>query len=150
MRGPAASGAVSPRQRSTRQRAAVSAALDSLDEFRSAQEMHDLLKSRGERIGLATVYRTLQSFAAAGEVDALRTADGEVVYRRCSNGHHHHLVCRQCGRTVEVDGPVVERWADRVATKHGFTEVSHTVEIFGRCAACTKAARPTRSRGSRD
>jgi Fur family ferric uptake transcriptional regulator len=124
------------RQRATRQRAAVAAALDSIDDFRSAQELHDLLKQRGEAVGLTTVYRTLQSLADAGEVDVLRTADGESVYRRCSSGHHHHLVCRTCGRTVEVEGPAVERWADRVAAEHGFVEVSHTLEVFGTCPAC--------------
>ncbi len=107
-----------------------------MDDFRSAQAMHDLLRTRGEKVGLATVYRTLQSLAEAGEVDVLRAADGDVVYRRCSPVHHHHLVCRDCGRTVEIEGPAVERWADRTAAAHGFTEVSHTVEIFGRCPAC--------------
>lgn len=124
------------RPRSTRQRAAVSAALDAVQDFRSAQELHDLLKQRGENVGLTTVYRTLQSLAEAGEVDVLRTADGESVYRRCSSGHHHHLVCRVCGRAVEVEGPAVERWADKVAAEHGFVDVSHTVEIFGVCQAC--------------
>jgi len=123
--------------RSTRQRAAVSALLAETDEFRSAQDLHDLLRRRGDAVGLTTVYRTLQSLADAGEVDVLRTDDGESVYRRCSAGHHHHLVCRSCGRTVEVAGPTVERWADQVAAEHGFTEVSHTLEIFGTCAACT-------------
>ena len=123
--------------RSTRQRAAVSALLAETDEFRSAQDLHDLLRRRGDAVGLTTVYRTLQSLADAGEVDVLRTDDGESVYRRCSAGHHHHLVCRSCGRTVEVAGPIVERWADQVAAEHGFTEVSHTLEIFGTCAACT-------------
>jgi Fur family ferric uptake transcriptional regulator len=124
-------------QRATRQRAAVAAALDAVSDFRSAQELHDLLKQRGENVGLTTVYRTLQSLAESGEVDVLRTGDGESIYRRCSGGHHHHLVCRICGRAVEVEGPAVERWADRVAAEHGFTEVSHTVEIFGRCADCS-------------
>ena len=86
------------RGRSTKQRAAVSAALNEVDEFRSAQELHDMLKHRGDSVGLTTVYRTLQSLADAGEVDALRTSEGETVYRRCSSGdHHHHLVCRVCG-----------------------------------------------------
>ena len=128
------------RPRSTRQRAAVSAALDAVQDFRSAQELHDLLKQRGENVGLTTVYRTLQSLAEAGEVDVLRTGDGESVYRRCSTGHHHHLVCRACGRAVEVEGPAVERWADKVAAEHGFVDVSHTVEIFGVCEACAAAA----------
>lgn len=113
-----ATSAGSPvRGRSTRQRTAVSAALDEVDEFRSAQELHDMLKHRGDSVGLTTVYRTLQSLADAGEVDVLRTSDGEAVYRRCStDDHHHHLVCRACGKAVEVEGPAVEKWADQIAT----------------------------------
>lgn len=122
--------------RSTRQRAAVSALLDRLADFRSAQEIHEELRRDGEGIGLTTVYRTLQTLADSGEVDVLRTDSGEAVYRRCSSHHHHHLVCRRCGRTVEVEGPAVESWAQRVADEHDFTELSHTMEIFGICAPC--------------
>jgi len=126
-----------PPIRLTRQRAAVSAVLDEIDDFRSAQQVHDLLRQRGDRVGLTTVYRSLQMLADAHEVDVLRSADGEIAYRRCSTGHHHHhLVCRRCGRTVEVDGPAVERWAQRVAGDNGFVDVSHTLEIFGTCADC--------------
>ncbi|MFK0144537.1 Fur family transcriptional regulator [Streptomyces griseus] len=125
------------RGRSTRQRAAVAAALDEVDEFRSAQELHDVLKHRGDSVGLTTVYRTLQSLADAGEVDVLRTAEGESVYRRCSTGdHHHHLVCRLCGKAVEVEGPAVEQWAEMIAAQHGYVNVAHTVEVFGTCAEC--------------
>jgi Fur family transcriptional regulator, ferric uptake regulator len=123
-------------RRPTRQRRAVSAALDAVDDFRSAQDIHDLLKQRGENVGLTTVYRTLQALSDSGEVDVLRNDDGEALYRRCSDGHHHHLVCRDCGRTVEVAGPTVERWADKVAAEHGYTDVSHTLEIFGTCGSC--------------
>jgi Fur family ferric uptake transcriptional regulator len=122
--------------RSTRQRAAVSAVLDELADFRSAQDLHAMLRERGEGIGLTTVYRTLQALSDAGEIDVLRNDDGEAVYRRCSTGHHHHLVCRSCGRTVEVEGPAVERWADRVAKENGYVDVSHTLEVFGTCADC--------------
>ena len=125
-----------PAVRSTRQRAAVAALLAELEAFRTAQELHDLLRHRGDRVGLTTVYRSLQMLADAQEVDVLRTADGETAYRRCSRGHHHHLVCRSCGRTVEVDGPAVERWARRVAQDNGYADVSHTLEIFGTCANC--------------
>ncbi|MEU3001895.1 transcriptional repressor [Streptomyces sp. NPDC006995] len=125
------------RGRSTRQRAAVAAALDEVDEFRSAQELHDVLKHRGDSVGLTTVYRTLQSLADAGEVDVLRTTEGEAVYRRCSTGdHHHHLVCRLCGKAVEVEGPAVEQWAEMIAAQHGYVNVAHTVEVFGTCAEC--------------
>ena len=122
--------------RPTRQRRAVAAVMESFDDFRSAQDIHDLLKRAGENVGLSTVYRTLTALADGGEVDVLRTEDGEALYRRCSGRHHHHLVCRACGRTVEVEGPAVERWADSVAADHGFVDVSHTLEIFGTCRSC--------------
>ncbi|MGH3510115.1 MAG: Fur family transcriptional regulator [Nocardioidaceae bacterium] len=128
--------------RPTRQRRAVAACLDEVDDFRSAQEIHDLLRRGGENVGLSTVYRTLQALADTGEVDTLRTGDGEALYRRCSARHHHHLVCRACGRTVEVEGPTVERWADAVAAAHGFTGVSHTLEIFGTCPECGRETNP--------
>lgn len=122
--------------RNTRQRRAVADLMEDLDGFRSAQQIHALLEDRGQNVGLSTVYRTLQALAEAEEVDALRSDDGETLYRRCSRGHHHHLVCRACGRTVEVEGPTVERWADRVADENGFADVSHTLEIFGTCGSC--------------
>lgn len=124
--------------RSTRQRTAVAELMTELKEFRSAQEVHHLLRQRGERIGLTTVYRSLQVLASAGKVDVLRTPDGETSYRRCSRGHHHHLVCRSCGRAVEFDLPVVERAADKVAVENGFTDVTHTLEVFGLCRACAE------------
>ena len=115
----------------------MSKLLSQINDFRSAQELHDELRRRGEGIGLTTVYRTLQSMAAAGAVDTLRTDTGESVYRRCSDQHHHHLVCRDCGFTVEVDGGKAEEWAAEVAGAHGFSDVSHTIEIFGTCGGCT-------------
>ena len=120
-------------RRTGRQRDAVAAFLEGENTFRSAQSIHGQLREQGSSIGLATVYRALQGLVEDEQVDALRTDDGEVVYRRCSRGHHHHLVCRECGRTVEVEGPAVERWATRMAEEHGFRDVSHTLEIFGTC-----------------
>lgn len=122
--------------RNTRQRTAVSTLLAEVDGFHSAQDLYAMLRQRGERVGLTTVYRTLQGLADAGEIDVMRPPGGEHLYRRCSEGHHHHLVCRRCGRTVEVAGPAVESWAERVAAEHGYAEVSHTLEIFGTCPAC--------------
>ncbi|MDQ3503455.1 MAG: transcriptional repressor [Actinomycetota bacterium] len=126
-----------PGIRSTRQRTAVADVLDSVDGFRSAQELHDLLRRGGASVGLTTVYRHLQALADAGQIDVLRNEDGEVAYRRCPTAaHHHHLVCRNCGRSVDVEGPEVEAWASAVAEDHGFTDVSHTVEVFGTCRDC--------------
>lgn len=123
--------------RTTRQRTAVADLLSRVDGFRSAQELHELLRKEGASVGLTTVYRHVQALADSGEVDVLRHEDGEAVYRACSSpAHHHHLVCRSCGRSVEIEGPAVERWTSRIAQTHGFTDVQHTLEIFGTCQVC--------------
>jgi Fur family transcriptional regulator, ferric uptake regulator len=126
--------------RNTRQRAEVLALLEATDDFRSAQQLHAALRERGTGIGLTTVYRTLQLLSDAGEVDQMRLPDGEQMYRRCArSGHHHHLVCRSCGRTVEVEGPAVEHWAQEQAERHGFVDVEHTLEIVGICGDCSRS-----------
>jgi Fur family transcriptional regulator, ferric uptake regulator len=127
---------VSGPQRQTRQRAAIADLLSRTNHFRTASQIHDDLRQHGEDIGLTTVYRTLQMMAEANQVDLIRTDDGETAYRRCSMGHHHHLVCRDCGRTIEVEGPAIERWTDRIAAEHGFSDVQHHLEVFGCCNNC--------------
>lgn len=127
----------SPPVRSTRQKRAVAAVLSETEGFRSAQELHTALRARGTHVGLTTVYNQLRALAEGGEVDVLRAEDGETLYRRCrSDDHHHHVVCRVCGRTVEVAGRAVEKWAARVAAEAGFVDVRHTVEVVGTCAEC--------------
>jgi Fur family ferric uptake transcriptional regulator len=133
-----------PKERSTRQKRALAAVLEATDGFSSAQELFTELRARGENVGLTTVYNQLRALAESGEIDALRSDDGEILYRRCVTGqHHHHLLCRSCGRTVEVEGPEIEAWADRMADAHKFVEVSHTFEIVGTCAACARQKRRT-------
>ena len=114
----------------------VIGALKRQGKFASAQSVYQLLRKDGESTGLATVYRTLQKAAARNTVDVLRKADGEALYRLCETGHHHHLVCTSCGKTIEVEGSSVERWANTVAKNNGFRKVSHVVELFGLCAKC--------------
>jgi Fur family ferric uptake transcriptional regulator len=123
--------------RNTRQRNEVLALLDEEVDFRTPHQLHELLRARGAQVGLTTVYRTLQLLLEAGELDTTRLPGGEQLFRRCGRArHHHHLVCRQCGATVEVEGPAVERWADRIAEEHGFVDVGHTLEVFGTCRVC--------------
>ena len=128
------------RVRQTRQAAAIEGLLREADGFRTAQEVHDELRHRGDRVGLTTVYRHLNLLAENHLADVVHRADGESQFRLCgaaavdSDGHHHHIVCRECGRSVEVEGPEVEAWAERVAAAAGYTEISHTVELFGLCS----------------
>lgn len=130
------SAPAAPGQRNTRQRAAVVAALDASADFASAQDVRDAVQAAGASVGLTTVYRTLAALAEAGDVDVLVGPDGESRYRMCTRTHHHHLVCRECGATVEISGAGVERWAASVAKEYGYADVAHTVEIFGLCPAC--------------
>ena len=133
--GPRARGT---RVRGTRQAEALSAALDSLSGFCSAQQIHAEMRRHGESIGLTTVYRHLQVLSEDGQLDTIRDAGGETLYRRCrSEAHHHHLICRQCGTSVEVEGRVVEQWAEKVAAEAGFTVMDHTVELSGLCPRCS-------------
>jgi Fur family transcriptional regulator, ferric uptake regulator len=133
-------GAPPGRVRRTRQAAAIEGVLRAADGFRTAQELHDELRHRGDRVGLTTVYRHLNLLAEHRLADVVHRGDGESQYRLCgaatddADGHHHHLVCRECGRSVAVEGPEVERWAEQVASAAGYTQISHTVELFGLCA----------------
>ncbi|MGA0567667.1 Fur family transcriptional regulator [Rathayibacter sp. KR2-224] len=128
-------------KRNTWQREAVREALTSNEGFVSAQSLHSELRDHGSPIGLATVYRALADLASEGDADSLQSPDGEALYRACSTtGHHHHLICRRCGLTVEIGADDVEQWAQRVASVHGFTDARHVVDVFGLCENCTRLA----------
>lgn len=123
--------------RSTRQRAAVVNVLRELSNFSSAKVIHQEIMARNYKVGLTTVYRTLQSLADIDAVDVLHMASGETLYRACeSDQHHHHIVCSTCGKTVEIDGGPVEEWAAAQAKANGFVLTGHTAEVFGTCADC--------------
>lgn len=126
-------------ERSTRQKRALAALLDGSGSFRSAQDLYAALRAQGNHVGLTTVYNQLRALAQAGEVDVVRRPDGEALYRRCSGArHHHHLLCRSCGRAVEVEGPEVEAWVERVAEANHFVDLSHTLEVVGVCERCSR------------
>jgi Fur family ferric uptake transcriptional regulator len=124
------------KRRNTRQKDAVKHALGEVIGFVSAQQLHLVLRNHGSTIGLATVYRALADLADAGEADSLQSNAGELLYRACTTNHHHHLICRVCGKTVEIEAEKVEKWADEVAKAHGFTQPTHTIDIFGTCLSC--------------
>lgn len=122
--------------RQTRQRAAIRHLFSRNEEFRTAQQVHAALAAAGDKVGLATVYRALQSMVESDELDAVRSPDGEMTYRACSSGHHHHLICRNCGKAVEIEAHAVEAWAAKVAAEYGFRDAGHELEMFGLCSDC--------------
>lgn len=127
-------------QRNTRQRRAVVEIMSENPHFRTAADIHRMLTERGEKVGLTTVYRTLQSLAELDVVDMLHNSSGEAYYRLCGDHHHHHLVCTNCGETVEVTGGPVEQWARDLAQEHGFSMTGHSAEVFGLCGNCQHKA----------
>ena len=142
------------RVRNTRQAKAIEAVLAAADGFRTAQELFAELRGRGERTGLTTVYRYLSLLVDDDRADVVHAAGGEAKYRLCgatsttaASGHHHHVVCRECGRSVEVSAPEVEKWASTVAAAAGYTDISHTVEVFGLCPQHSATPPASRTRG---
>ena len=123
-------------KRNTWQKTAVLDELSNTEEFVSAQELHQKISQSGKKLGLTTVYRALTEMVEQGLADSLSLSDGEMRYRICTPEHHHHLICRVCGRTVEFDLPGFEELAQSVAQQNSFTELSHEIELFGICKDC--------------
>jgi len=122
--------------RPTRQRVRVLDELMGEQDDVTAQELHDRLRSGGEKLGLATVYRTLGLLAEAGVIDSLSHRPGELCYRWCGQGHHHHLVCSNCHRVVELADCELDPWLERISSAHGFVTTGHRLEVSGLCGAC--------------
>jgi len=123
--------------RPTRQRLELLRELESEPNDVTAQELWRRLRARTHsNVGLATVYRTLAVLRERGVVDALAHHGTELCYRLCSSAHHHHLVCRDCHRVVELDQCQLEGWIDELAAEHGFTALEHTLEVEGVCEQC--------------
>jgi Fur family ferric uptake transcriptional regulator len=104
--------------------------------FATAQEVHQRAATLGATISIATVYRALGALAEAGVVDQLVGDDALTRYRFCGDRHHHHLVCRRCGTTVEIEADGLEGWARETAAAFGYREVQHILELSGLCGAC--------------
>jgi Fur family transcriptional regulator, ferric uptake regulator len=122
--------------RATRQRVVVLSELMGEQNDVTAQELHERLRGRGERLGLATVYRTLGLLAQGGVIDSLSHRPGELCYRWCGEGHHHHLVCSSCHQVVELDDCELEPWLARVSQAHDFVTTGHRLEVSGLCGDC--------------
>jgi Fur family ferric uptake transcriptional regulator len=123
--------------RNTNQRREVIRALERVQGFVSAQDLHELIVRDDGEVALATVYSQLKKLSDAQLVDVVMTDRGEALYRRCvDDSHHHHLACRTCGATVEVDAPELERWARDIAERFGYGDLRHVLELNGICPSC--------------
>jgi Fur family ferric uptake transcriptional regulator len=105
----------------------------------SPVEIEHALRARGERTGLASIYRALELLAEHGLVERVPVGPGLTRFERSLPGgehHHHHLVCEQCGRLVAFDDPGLERAIARLSDRLGVRVEHHEVLLRGACSDC--------------
>jgi Fur family transcriptional regulator, peroxide stress response regulator len=122
----------------TPQRLAIFAELAATDQHPSAEALHALVRRAMPTLSLATVYKTLETLTEIGAVRPVSRLGARGRWD-ANVSPHHHLICTACGSVTDVVEPRLEtasRPARAVASRHGFAMAGHTVEIFGRCAAC--------------
>ncbi|HET8731026.1 MAG TPA: ferric iron uptake transcriptional regulator [Moraxellaceae bacterium] len=107
----------------------------------SAEDVYKSLLDQGEDVSLATVYRVLTQFEAAGIVERHHFEGGHSVFELMDTAHHDHLVCTSCGKVVEFKDEVIEERQRQMAEAHGFSLTDHSLYLYGMCAECLKAAR---------
>lgn len=106
----------------------------------SAEDIYQSLRDEGEEVGLATVYRVLTQFEAAGLVTRHHFEGGQAVFELNREGHHDHIVCVICGKVEEFFDDVIENQQLKVADSKGFTITDHSLTLYGKCPECQKAA----------
>jgi Fur family transcriptional regulator, ferric uptake regulator len=137
MRASSSAPALPPRARLTRQRQVVLEAISQLDGGFTLIELYDRARTLEPRLGLATVYRTIELLRRAGTVRPL-LAQGRAQYVRCHPGHHHHLVCLSCGSVQEADVCAAPP-DEELKRLYGFAAEGHELDIYGTCGKCTEA-----------
>lgn len=101
------------------------------------KEIHGALS--GERCDLATVYRSIHLLMEVGLVKRFDFGDGVARFeliQEDGDAHHHHLICRVCSAVVELSDCFPREWEEQLASRHGFSNVSHNLEFFGLCPQC--------------
>ena len=122
----------------TTQREQVLRAVIDAGKHIDAEELHRRLSASRQRVGLATVYRTLQMLREHGLVAESQFGERRHRYEQAEGRHHDHLVCLACGKVQEFEEPAIEQLQERVARRHGFAALSHRLELYGYCLACAR------------
>lgn len=104
------------------------------DHHLSAEDIYKTLLEQGEDVGLATVYRVLTQFEAAGIIERHHFENNHSVFEIMQEDHHDHIVCQSCGRVMEFTNPVIEAEQHRVAAELGFELTGHSLNLYGYCS----------------
>lgn len=130
------------RLRRGRRRQEVLAEFLSIERHVTADELRDALKRKGLGVGIATVHRCLELFASCGLARKLKVGNGRAYYEHdYGHAHHDHLICLDCGRTVEFCEPLIESLQEKAASAHGFLVKRHSLELYGSCSSCRSQAK---------
>ena len=121
----------------TRQRRAVLKAFTECENHVSAEELYNVVSSAESKIGLATVYRTLALLTESGLASELDFGDGQKRYEhRYMHSHHDHMICTECGKIIEFNHPLIEKFQEKVAADNKFIITSHKLDLLGLCNEC--------------
>lgn len=124
--------------RLTPQRMLVLAAIENSDNHITAEEIHAQVVTKYPHVNISTVYRTLELLKKLGLVMETHLAGDRVGYHPADKGHHHHLICSECGRMVDLDESVLISLKTRLLKDYGFLADLRHLAIFGRCVKCKK------------
>jgi Fur family ferric uptake transcriptional regulator len=105
-------------------------------EHLSAEDIYKALLEAGSDVGLATVYRVLTQFEAAGLISRHNFIGGQAVYELAAEEHHDHMICLNCNKVEEFSDPVIEKRQEEVAKQMGYEIVDHALNIYGICKSC--------------
>ena len=108
------------------------------DRHLSADQLYKILLAEGEEIGLATVYRVLTQFEAAGLVNRHHFEGGNSIFELNKGSHHDHVVCIKCGKVDEFTDEVIEKRQIEIAQSLGYTLTDHSLYLYGYCANCNR------------
>ena len=112
------------------------------EEHLSSEDLYQLVKQEDPSVGQTTVYRTLKLLAEAGLAREVRFGDGRTRYEHnYKHPHHDHMICTQCGKTIEFFSAELEALQDDMAAKYRFQPTQHSLRIFGVCADCQRDSR---------
>ena len=124
--------------RLTPQRIMVLSAIEDSDDHISAEEIYVQIVAKYPQVNISTVYRTLELLKRLGLVTETDLGGGRVRYHSAEKGHHHHLVCQECGAIIDLDESVMSSLKDTLLREYKFIADLRHLAIFGRCVDCSK------------
>ena len=123
----------------TRQREEILRCLMTAERHLGIDELYTTLKKQDPSIGRATIFRTMKLLQECGLVAEVGSINGGAKFElKADRPHHDHMICVECGRIIEFQSPMMERFQDGAIRRHGFVALWHRHEIYGRCKDCWK------------